>query len=161
MVYCRGFAFPRRHSHLATSLLIAGSLIPRLLVRPPRWLGVPVVQRSANLLVVAVVALLVPEHAQPLGNAPGEEADNGDDGIGDAEATALLGHVQTNTAVDESENKQHTTIPDVRIAHRAAAASRQEVPVVNEAKERLDGEQADHNGAENGMTIVEELCVKR
>jgi hypothetical protein len=105
--------------------------------------------------VVAIV--LVAEELERLDGKPRSEEDGGENTVDDDESLFLSHHLESNSAVDDTEGEQDAAPPDMRIADNATATSRHEVRVVHPAQNGLDRQQADNNCAENGVRVIEKL----
>lgn len=98
-----------------------------------------------------------PERDQCLDDCVHQVHDYSNHRVGNDQAVACVGQLQSQAAVDDSQNQPEPTPPDVGIAEDAAAASLHELLVVDEAESRLNCKHADHNSAELNVRVGKEL----
>ena len=98
--------------------------------------------------------------AQDLGNDVEDKDGTGNHAVRDDERVARRGQLQAQSTVDDAENDHAPAVPDVQVAEGALRVCLGKLSVVNETESRLDDKEAYDNGAENGMSLLEELCGK-
>lgn len=85
------------------------------------------------------------------------EHNSGNYSVGDNVAGRRASEPQTKSAVQDTEDHQDTTIPNVDIADDTTTLVLGVVAVVQPAKNRLETEKGDDNGTQNCMALLAEL----
>ena len=113
------------------------------------------------IIIIITAAVLTPRLDSPeeLDKGIGQESGTGDDAVGDDEASSLVHHLQAEPAVNDAEDHQTATPPNMEVADRATGAVLEVVQMVKVAEHRLDTEQADDDSAEDAVLVAEELGV--
>lgn len=113
-------------------------------------------RRTAEAEVV-LPATARPPRLEPDGEHIQHRRDAGDDRVGDDPRCRGRGELHAETAVDDAEEQDDATKPNVRMADSAAHLVLLVVHVVHQAKEGLDDQEHAHDGAEDGVRLLEKL----
>lgn len=86
--------------------------------------------------------------------------DSSHDRVSNDVAGRRVAELQAETAVDDSDNHQRSSIPAVKMAKDAAALSLEVVDVVDDSKDGLQADETNENDSQASVGLLEKLMNK-